>query len=108
MLTKYKSKETLLLKYFGSSPTLRIVNFFLDNHLSDYSKNEIAKNLAISRATFYKYWKILEKSGAIQETRQIGRATMYARQEERIVRQLIKFDMALARKSMDRAIEAEH
>ncbi len=42
---KYKTSETLLLKYLGSSPTLRIVDFLLDNPFSDYSKNEIVKNL---------------------------------------------------------------
>jgi DNA-binding transcriptional ArsR family regulator len=105
-MKKYKPDETLLLQYLGSSPTLRMVDFFLDNALSDYSKNEIASNLAMSRATFFKYWKVLEKSGAVRATRQIGRATMYAldRQND-VVRQLIKLDMALARKSMDKAIE---
>ena len=65
----YKSDETLLLKYLGASPTLRIVDFFLDNPLSDYSKNEIVNNLAMSRVTFFKYWKELEKSGAVKPTR---------------------------------------
>ena len=73
----YKRDETLLLKYLGASPTLRIIDFFLDNPLSDYSKNEIARELAMSRATFFKYWKQFEKSGALKMTRKIGRATMY-------------------------------
>ena len=64
MGTTYKADETLLLKYLGNSPTLRIIDFFLDNPLSDYSKNEVAKNLAMSRATFFKYWKELENVGS--------------------------------------------
>jgi len=36
-----------------------IVDFFLDNPLSDYSKNELASNLGMNRVTF-KYWKELE------------------------------------------------
>ncbi len=102
----YKQGETLLLKYLGASPTLRIMDFFLDNPLSDYSKNEIAKNLAMSRATFFKYWKELERSGAVKATRQIGRATMFRLdRENEVVRQLIRFDMALARKRMEKAVE---
>ncbi len=60
----------------------------------------------MSRATFFKYWKVLEKSGAVKITRQIGRATMYEldRQND-LVKQLVKLDMTLARKSMDRAVE---
>jgi len=102
----YKPNETLLLRYLGASPILRIVDFFLDNPLSDYSKNEIAKNLAMSRVTFFKYWKELEKSGALTVTRKIGRATLYELDKgNEVVKQLIKLDMALARKSMQQAVE---
>ncbi|MDG6991265.1 MAG: hypothetical protein JRM99_07600 [Nitrososphaerota archaeon] len=102
----YRPDETLLLKYLGASPTLRIIDFFLDNPLSDYSKNEVAKNLAMSRVTFFKYWKELEKSGAVKSTRQIGRATMYKLDGSGdVVKQLIKLDMALSRKTMERAVE---
>ena len=79
----YNKNETLFLRYLGASPILRIVHFFLDNPLSDYSKNKIAGNLAISRVTFFKYWKELEKSGALTVSRKIGRATMYRLDRER-------------------------
>jgi DNA-binding transcriptional ArsR family regulator len=102
----YKSKETLLLRYLGASPTLRIIDFFLDNSLSDYSKNEVVKNLEMSRVTFFKYWKELEKSGAVRATRQIGRATMYRLDRSNdVVKQLVKLDMTLSRKAMERAVE---
>ncbi len=51
-MSRYKPMETLLLKYLGASPTLRITDFFSDNPLSDYSKNEIVKNLETGRVTF--------------------------------------------------------
>jgi len=101
-----KPNETLLLRYLGASPTLRIIDFFLDNPLSDYSKNEIIKKLGIGRATFFKYWRELEKSGAVKVTRKIGRATMYQlNRGNEVVKRLIQLDMALARKNMERAIE---
>ena len=104
----YKPDETLLLKYLGASPMLRITDFFLDNPLSDYSKNEIVKNLGMGRVTFFKYWKELEKSGAVKTSRQIGRATMYQlNRENNIVKHLIKLDMALAKGIMEKAVE-EH
>jgi len=102
----YKPNETLLLRYLGASPILRIVDFFLDNPLSDYSKNEIVRNLAMSRVTFFKYWKELDKSDALTVSRKIGRATLYELdRSNEVVRQLIKLDMALARKSMQQAVE---
>jgi hypothetical protein len=82
------------------------VDFFLDNPLSDYSKNEIVKNLAMSRLTFFKYWKELEKSGALTVSRKIGRATLYQLDKRNdVVKQLIKLDMALTRRSMQQAVE---
>ena len=105
---KYKTNETLLLKYLGSSPTLRIVDFLLDNPFSDYSKNEIVKNLEMGRITFFKYWAELEKSGAVKITRQIGRATMYKLDRENpIVKHLIKLDMALAKGMMEKSINSQ-
>ncbi len=102
----YKPNETLLLKYLGASPVLRIIDFFLDNPLSDYSKNEVVKNLEMGRVTFFKYWKELEKSGAVKITRSVGRATMYQLDKGNdVVKHLIKLDMALARKSMEKAVE---
>lgn len=103
---QYRPDETLLLKYLGASPLLRIIDFFLDNPLSDYSKNEIVGNLAMSRVTFFKFWKELEKSGAVKPTREIGRATMYKLdQGNDVVKQLVKLDMTLSRKTMERAVE---
>jgi len=106
MKETYKANETLLLKYLGESPTLRIIDFFLDNPLSDYSKNEVAQNLAMSRATFFKYWKELEKSGVLTVTRKIGRATLYKlNRTNDILKQLIKLDMAISRKTMDEQVK---
>jgi hypothetical protein len=102
----YKHDETLLLKYLGPSPVLRIIDFFLDNSLSDYSKNEVVNRLEMGRVTFFKYWRELEKSGAVKITRKIGRATLFKldRQNE-IVKHLIRLDMALARRVMEKASE---
>ncbi len=106
MGTNYKTDETLLLKYLGASPILRIIDFFLDNPLSDYSKNEVARNLAMSRVTFFKYWKELEASGGVKAIRRIGRATMYKLDRDNdVVKQLIKLDMTLSRKKMEKAVE---
>ncbi len=55
--------------------------------------------------TFFKYWKELERYGAVKTSRQVGRATMYQLdRENEVVKQLIKLDMALARKMMEKAV----
>ncbi|MGH9910535.1 MAG: hypothetical protein ACRD32_07840, partial [Nitrososphaerales archaeon] len=87
-------------------PVLRIIDFFLDNPLLDYSKNEVVKNLSMGRVTFFKYWQELEKSGAVKVTRRVGRATMYQLdRKNEVVKQLIRLDMTLSRKAMEKSVE---
>ncbi len=79
---------------------------FLDNPLSDYSKNEIVNRMEMGRVALFKYLAELEKSGAVQETRKIGRTTLYKLdRENEIVKHLIKLDMSLARRVMEKASE---
>ncbi len=101
-----KSDATLLLRYLGASPILRIIDFFLDNPLSDYSKNEVVRDVGMSRVTFFKFWKELEKSGAVRPTRKIGRATMFRLdRENEVVKQLVRLDTTLSRRAMEKAVE---
>lgn len=98
-------KESLLLKCLGDSPTLRIIDFFLDNRLFDYTKSEILGDLNMGRATFFKYWKDLEELGIVKVTRKIGRSKLYKLDDENeIVQKLIMLDSALYKKAMEKAV----
>lgn len=101
-------EETLLLRCLGNSPTLRIVDYFLENRLSDYTKDEIIENLNMGRATFFKYWKELEKFGIVKETRKIGKSNLYKLNEENeIVQKLKMLDSALCKRAMEEAVKEE-
>mgnify|MGYP001108499958 CR=1 FL=1 len=69
--------ETLLIRMFGNSPKLRILDIFLDNPYFDFSKSEVIRELGMSKQTFYRYFKDLEELGIVKPTRRIGRATLY-------------------------------
>ena len=98
--------ETLIIKFIGNSPPLRIVDFFLDNRLFDYSKNEIVKNLNMSRSTFFKNWKELEKYRIVRASRKIGKSKLYKLNEDNeIVKKLILLDSVLSRYAMKRTLE---
>jgi AraC-like DNA-binding protein len=71
---EYKS---ILLKYFGDSPKLRIIDFFLDNPLFDFTKKEVIEALGMSKQTFYKYFTDIEKNEIVKISRKIGRAKLY-------------------------------
>ncbi len=75
----YTKKEyrSILLKTLGESPKLRIVDFFMDNPLFDFTKKEVIEALGMSKQTFYKYFADIEEYGIVSRTRKIGRATLY-------------------------------
>lgn len=101
-------EKTLLIKCLGNSPTLRIIDFFLDNKLFDYTKNEIIENLNMGRATFFKYWKELEELGVVKVTRKIGKSKLYKLNKEyEIVQKLIMLDSVLCKKAMEKAVKKE-
>ena len=69
--------ESLLVKAFGYSPKLRIMDLFLANPYFDFSKEELAKELGMSKQTVYKNFKDMEELGIVKFSRKIGRAVMY-------------------------------
>lgn len=66
-----------MLKTLGDSPKLRIIDFFLDNPLFDFTKKEVIEALGMSKQTFYKYFGDVEKYGIVEVSRKIGRASLY-------------------------------
>jgi predicted transcriptional regulator len=84
MTTMYKKDirykdlgDSLLLKAIGDSPKLRIIDIFLTSPFFDFSKNELVKELGMSKQTLYKYFRDLEELEIVRATRKIGRATLY-------------------------------
>lgn len=75
---RYKDTgDSLLIKAFGYSPKLRIIDIFLTNPHFDFDKEELVKELGMSKQTVYKNFKDLEELGILKFSRKIGRATMY-------------------------------
>ncbi len=71
-----KQNHSLLIRALGSSPKLRILDYFLDYTLNDFTKREILEALGMSKLTLYKYFSDLEELGLVVATRKIGRATL--------------------------------
>ena len=75
---RYKDTgDSLLLRAFGYSAKLRIIDIFLTNPYFDFCKEELARELGMSKQTAYKNFKDLEELGVVRVSRKIGRATMY-------------------------------
>jgi DNA-binding transcriptional ArsR family regulator len=72
-----KEYESVVIKTLGNSPKLRIVDFFLDNPMFDFTKKEVIEALGMSKQTFYKYFPELEEYEIVKVSRRIGRAKLY-------------------------------
>nr|MDO8090311.1 winged helix-turn-helix domain-containing protein [Candidatus Sigynarchaeota archaeon] len=72
-----RERRSILLKTLGDSPKLRIIDFFLDNPLFDFTKKEVIEALGMSKQTFYKYFPELEEYGIVKVSRKISRAKLY-------------------------------
>ncbi|MCX6660167.1 MAG: winged helix-turn-helix domain-containing protein [Candidatus Bathyarchaeota archaeon] len=75
---RYKDTgDSLLTKAFGYSPKLRIIDLFMTTPYFDFDKEELTRELGMSKQTVYKNFKDLEELEIIMISRKIGRATMY-------------------------------
>ncbi len=71
-----KEYESLLLKTLGRSPKLRIIDFFTDNPLSDFTNNEVIEALGMGKQTFHKNFGELEELRIVKASKRNGR-TLY-------------------------------
>lgn len=69
--------KSVIIRTLGNSPKLRIIDFFLDNALFDFTKKEVIESLGMSKQTFYKYFPELEEYEIVKVSRKIGKAKLY-------------------------------
>ncbi|MBI2543592.1 MAG: hypothetical protein HYW24_05415 [Candidatus Aenigmarchaeota archaeon] len=99
-----KDEPTLLVEFLGNNPTIRIIDFFLDNR-TDYSKNEIIKGTCMSKTTFYKVWEKLEKFKVVTPTRRYGKAQLYKINEQNeLIKKLISIEFTLGIQATNEAL----
>lgn len=88
----------------GDTPQIRIIDFFLDNRESDYSKKEIIQYTGISKATLYKAWGEIMEFGYLRPTRKYGRAQLYAiNLDSTLVQKFMDLDRELGNQAMEKA-----
>lgn len=97
-------EESLFLKVLGGKdPTLKILDFLIDNIGFDYSKTEIASGAGISRTTLFSVWDGLERNELVAFTRNVGRAKMYRlNMGNEVAKKLIELDRAISSRHASR------
>jgi len=90
--------QSVFLKVFGSTPQLRLLDFFMDNPRNDFSRNEIMEAIGMAKRTLYEYLPKLLGEGAVKVSRKIGRAELYAlNPESPVVRCFMKLEEELTK-----------
>lgn len=69
--------SSLIVKALGYSSKIRIIDILITNPYFDFSREELVKELGMSKQTLYKNFSDLEELGIVKVSRKIGRATMY-------------------------------
>ena len=69
--------KTAFLQIFGDSPMLRVMDFLIVNEDFDYSMTDIAAQSGVGYSTLKLFWKKLEESKIVKQTRVVGKAKMY-------------------------------
>ncbi len=87
---------SLFIEVFGDYPLIRVLDFFLEEYLFDYSKTQVAELSGVSFNTLDLFWDKLIKFGIIIKTRKIGNSEMYKLNlENPLVQKLMEIDKNL-------------
>ena len=69
--------ESLLLRIYGSSPQMRILDYLMMFPKNDFTHKDILEELGMSKTTFYKYFTNLVDFGLVKGTRKIAKSQLY-------------------------------
>lgn len=102
------SEQSSFVLAMGNTPFIRVISFFLENRIFDYSKTDIAKNAEVGWSTLHGIWKRLEELNIVKQTRRVGKSKMYKLNEESlIVREMIEIDAKISEYYANKIAEKE-
>lgn len=91
--------ESLIIRFFGRTPELRLIDFFMDNPNNDYTRREIMRAIGMTKVTIGEKLPRLESSGIVEVTRKIGKAKLYQLNGENdLVQNLRAIELTLSAK----------
>lgn len=90
-------EKSAFVGVFGDSPAIRVLDFFLTFSEFDYPIKQVAKEVEAGWTTVESAVKLLVKKGILKETRELGKARMYAlNKESKIAKVLLKLDLEIS------------
>ncbi|MBU4265843.1 MAG: hypothetical protein L6243_01935 [Candidatus Altiarchaeales archaeon] len=100
--------KSIFLKAMGDYPSMRVLDFLMENYVFDYSKTQIAEQAEVSFNTLESFWNKLIEFGIIERTRKVGRSEMYKlNRENQMVKKLVEIDIWLSKNYADSILAEE-
>ena len=88
--------ETNLVRFFGNSPFLRILDALIDNIGGEYSKKEVQELAGISKGALFNHWHKLEELDLVRVTRSFGNTKLFTlNKQSSLVKDLLKLEARL-------------
>ena len=76
MMKYMPEASSLLLRAYGNSPQMKIIDYLMEFPRNDFTQKEIIEALGMSKTTFYKYFDDLLEFGMIKITRRIAKSKL--------------------------------
>lgn len=97
-MSDMKEERSLFVQTFGNTPYIRVIDFLMENDISDFSLQDICDHLGLARNTVSKVVETLLVMNIVKYTRDVGRAKMIRiNRENEIVQQLVELDFKLSK-----------
>ena len=99
---KTKQDKSSFLEYFGDTPQLRVLDFFIGNHFFDFPLTEIAREAEVSYNSLKVIFPKLLENEILIKTRKVGKSDYYKfNLENQFVKNIIKIAWALTKKDLE-------
>jgi len=96
---RIKENKSILLTYFGDTPQLRVLDFFIDNHFFDYPLTQVARESNVSYNSLVSFFPKWVERKIVMKTRRMGKSDYYKLNlDNSFVKNIIKLDWSLTKK----------
>ena len=103
-----QNPKSFFVETLGDTPPVRVLDFLLENRMSDFTKSEIAEGADVSRVTLDKFWPALERACMVIETRRIGNGVLFTLNgTSLLVKKFLELDDLLTKMGTEMALSEE-
>lgn len=88
-----ETEKPILIKIFGDSPFIKIVDTLMDHPNLTYTKKELAEVNEISRSTLYRIWPRIKRLNIVERVKKVGNIKLYKLNfDSKVVKGLYKLE----------------